>query len=281
MHNGRLALKIPAPPEVAGGFVGINARRADVDQVAGKGALQHSRGAAAEIDPAADAHHAQIPVSGEFLVVPRAAIALDAAVHFVLDQRSQVLVVVGALEAPVAAQAMATGNGQVLQQAVSAFVAHRAVVGMVEHEPFDDVPPEIHGFGIRGGNHHAVLGVDHAAHLDALDRSLRKGHGTDPAGPHRSQGRVIAEARDHDAQPFGRLDHLGAGGDFDLPIVDLEFGHDSLLGGFVKSPISALRFIPRHCSVRSVRLIPRDSQALISAFLQNLLNGCLAFDVLS
>jgi hypothetical protein len=32
--------------------------------------------------------------------------------------------------------------------------------------------------------------------------------------------------------------------------------------GFVKRPISALRFIPRHCGVPSVRLIPRDSRRL-------------------
>ena len=36
----------------------------------------------------------------------------------------------------------------------------------------------------------------------------------------------------------------------------------------VKNPISALRFIPRHCGVRLVHLIPRDSQALISSFLR-------------
>ena len=154
---------------------------------------------------------------------------MNAAVHFMLDQRTQILVRVGALEAPVAAKTVPAGNGQVLQQAVPAFVAHRTVVGMVEHEPFDDMPPKIHGFVIGGGNHHAVLGVDHAAHLNALDRPLRKGHGADPAGPHRSQGRVIAKARDHDAQPFGRLDHLGAGGDIDFAIVDGEFGHDRYL----------------------------------------------------
>jgi hypothetical protein len=41
------------------------------------------------------------------------------------------------------------------------------------------------------------------------------------------------------------------------------------LDGFVKSPISALRFIPRHCGVPEVRLIPRDSQALISNILRS------------
>jgi hypothetical protein len=41
------------------------------------------------------------------------------------------------------------------------------------------------------------------------------------------------------------------------------------LDGFVKNPISALRFILRHCGVPSVRLIPQDSQALISKFLRS------------
>ena len=46
--------------------------------------------------------------------------------------------------------------------------------------------------------------------------------------------------------------------------------HDnpSKLDGSVKKPISALRFILRHCGVRPVRLIPQDSQALISGFLR-------------
>ena len=45
------------------------------------------------------------------------------------------------------------------------------------------------------------------------------------------------------------------------------------IDGSVKNPISALRFIPRHCGVPSVRLVPRDSQALISGFLRNRLES--------
>jgi hypothetical protein len=40
-------------------------------------------------------------------------------------------------------------------------------------------------------------------------------------------------------------------------------------GGFVRSPISALRFIPRSCGLRPVRLPPRDLQALIANGLRN------------
>jgi len=35
-----------------------------------------------------------------------------------------------------------------------------------------------------------------------------------------------------------------------------------MLAGFVKSPISALRYIPHHCGVRKVRLILRDLRRL-------------------
>jgi hypothetical protein len=41
---------------------------------------------------------------------------------------------------------------------------------------------------------------------------------------------------------------------------------------FVRSPISALHCISRHCGVPSVRLIPQYLHALISAFLQSRLN---------
>jgi threonine dehydratase len=46
-------------------------------------------------------------------------------------------------------------------------------------------------------------------------------------------------------------------------------GYGYLVDGSVKSQISALRFILHHCGVSSIRLIPRDSQALIAGFLRN------------
>jgi hypothetical protein len=45
------------------------------------------------------------------------------------------------------------------------------------------------------------------------------------------------------------------------------------IDGFEKSPISALRFSPRHCGVRQVGIISPDSQALISGFLQHCRKG--------
>ncbi len=77
----------------------------------------------------ADLHGPEIPVAGKFLVEIAAALAVDAAVHLVLHEVPQVLVLVGALGTQIPADAVAAGDGLVLEQAVAAFVAHRAVRG--------------------------------------------------------------------------------------------------------------------------------------------------------
>ena len=214
-------LKIPSSTGKAGRFVRVYAGGAYIDQVSGKGAFQPAGFAAAEVDPGADTHDAQIPISGVLLVVARTAVALDASVHLMLNQWAQVLIGMGAFEPLVAPHAMAAGNRQVLEQAVSPFIAHRAVMGMVEHEPFDHMFSEIHGLCIRGRNHHAVHGRDHTTHLDAFDGAFLKVDGADTAGAHGSQGRVIAEPRYDDAQALGGFDHLGAGRNFNFAVVDL------------------------------------------------------------
>ena len=73
------------------------------------------------------------------------------------------------------------------------------------------IAAELRRLGVGGGDHHPVLGLDHAAHLHALDRALHERHRAHPAGADRPQGGVVAEARDHDPEAFGGLDHLGAG----------------------------------------------------------------------
>ena len=151
-------LKVPPSALEAGGLVGEDARGADIGQVAGKGALQRAVPAASVIDPGGAAQDAQIGAAGKFAVEADAPVAVDAAVHFVLEERPQVLVVVGSLLPLEASDAVAARDGHVLEQAVPPLVAHRAVVGVVEHEPFDDVLSEIDGFRVGGGDHHAVFG---------------------------------------------------------------------------------------------------------------------------
>jgi hypothetical protein len=124
---------------------------------------------------------------------------------------------------------MAAGNCQILEQTMAAFIAHRTIMGMVQHQPFDNMFAKIHGLFIGGRYHHAVPGIDHTAHLYAFDRTLQEFYRTYPAGPNRSQGRVIAESRNHDAQLFGGFDHLGPLGNFDFLFVDNQFRHEKPL----------------------------------------------------
>ena len=100
---------------------------------------------------------------------------------------------------------------------------------MVQHQPFDNMFTEIHGLFIRGRYHHAVPGIDHTAHLHAFDRTLQKFYRTYPTGPDRPQGRVIAKPRNHDAQFFGGINHLGPCGNFYFLFVDNQFRHEKPL----------------------------------------------------
>jgi len=98
-------------------------------------------------------------------------------------------------------------------------------MGMMEHQPFNDGFTKFHGFWVRGGNDHAVLGRDHTAHLDALYRSVHKFYGTNPARSHRTQGWMITEPGDHDAQLRCGLNHHGFRRNFYFSVIDNKFGH--------------------------------------------------------
>jgi len=52
-------------------------------------------------------------------------------------------------------------------------------------------------------------------------------------------------------------------------VLNLNFLLCHLFNNFLKSPISALRCIPRHCSVLEVRLIPRNLRRLELEFLES------------
>ena len=145
-----------------------------------------------------------------------------------LDVLAQVLVDVGALLAVVAPDAVAAGDGEVLQLAFAPLVADRAVVGVVDHQPLDDRAAHRDRFRVGRRDHHAVLGREHAGHLDPLDRPLQHLDGADPAGPGFAEGRMPAEMRDGDADAAGRLQHVGAFGDFDRMLSMISFRHSSI-----------------------------------------------------
>ncbi len=142
--------------------------------------------------------------------------------------RPQVLVDMGALFAGIAPPAMAAGDGEILELAFAALVADRAVVGVVDHQPFDDLPAHRQRFLVGGRDDHAVLGRQHAGHLDPLDRAVDHLHRADPAGAGLAEGRMPAEVGDGDPDTLGRLEDGNAFGDFHGDVIDDQFWHRSL-----------------------------------------------------
>jgi hypothetical protein len=223
--NGGRSLKIPTPHFVPGGFIRVDPGWTYIDQVPGKRTLERAVGKTAEIDSISNLHGTQIAVARELLVKPRTPIAVNAAVHLMLDELAQILIAVGSLLAGIAPYGVSAGNRFILEKALPSLVAYRAVVRVIDHEPFDHLSAEFHRLLIRGGNDHAVLSIDHATHLNALERAMDELHGTHPAGPHGSQSLMIAKPRYHDPKPLGGINYLRSFRNLYLEIVNNHPGH--------------------------------------------------------
>src|SRR5512135_1023919 len=104
---------------------------------------------------------------------------------------------------------MARHDRHVLKMALTPFVADRAIVRMIRHQPFDDGRPELPGFRIVDGDPHAVADRRHTGHDDPalrvffvserLDRTLA-------ARAHRVHGRMPTEVRKIEAKTDAGLE---------------------------------------------------------------------------
>ena len=155
------------------GFVGEDAGWADFHQVAGELALQGAIFRAAEVDVVVRAIDAQIGAVGIIFVVAHAAVAGDAAVHFVRNKRPQILIAVGTLGKTIAAEAMAGHHRHILQVAVAALFADRAVVRVVSHQPLHHAFAELLRFAVVDRNKGAVGCRSHTGHHQATTRVFR------------------------------------------------------------------------------------------------------------
>src|SRR5215469_5508464 len=81
-----------------------------------------------------------------------ASVALDAAVHFVVDERAEVLIAECTLVETIASIIVPGHDGHILQVALAAFVADRAIMWMVLHQAFDNGSPEFHCLWILYGD---------------------------------------------------------------------------------------------------------------------------------
>ena len=195
--DGRSGLEVPLTRVVLfERLVRKNAGGADLDQVPAEFAFERALFMPAEIDVVVGPEHIKVAAASVISIEPDATVALDAAVHLVIDKGSQVLVVVRAFFEPRSAVSMAGHDRHILKVAFAAFIADRAVMRMVQHEPFDDARPESPRIGVVNGQPHAFGHQGHAGHgdpavrilvvLEHLDRALT-------ASAHGVQGRVPAE----------------------------------------------------------------------------------------
>src|SRR5579883_2816065 len=230
MHaDGGRHLQVPFARVVAlEGGVGEDAGGADLDEVAGELAFEHAIALAAEEDGVAQTEGAEVRAAGVVAIEALAAVALDAAVHFVVDEGAQVLIAEGALFEGVAAVVVAGHHGHVLEMALAAFVADRAVVRVVEHEAFDDAFAEFHGFWIVDRDARAVADRGHAGHdelalvvrliLELLDGAL-------PARADRAERGVPAKVRQVEAGFEAGGEEIVLVAHREQPVIDVDGGH--------------------------------------------------------
>ena len=193
----RRELQVPLAGVMIGmALVGEDTGGTDFGQVTGKAAFQSAFLMATEIDVVLGPECAQVRPASIVVVEAHAAVARDAAVHLVGDERAQILVATGALAEPVAAPVVTGHHGHVLKVAVAAFLAHRAIVRMVDHQPFHHAGAESPGFLILDINAGAVSGRGHTRHhqhTPVVLAVLVLAYGTLAAGADTAHGRVPAE----------------------------------------------------------------------------------------
>ena len=234
-------LQVPfARVDLGEGFVGEYPGGADLHQVARELALQHAVLGAAEEHMRLGTEGIEIGAAGVVPVVAHTAIAGDAAVHLVADKGPKVLVRPGALHARIATHGVTGHHGHVLEVALAAFLAHRAVVGMVLHQPFDDLAAEIRRER-RGARRLAVRGADpdpqaildghHAGHLQpaALVRFVPVlQHRAEAAGTDRAHGGVPAEVGEVELLGQAGVEEILTVGQVVVLAVYVDAGHPAI-----------------------------------------------------
>src|SRR3990172_2229066 len=132
--DGRCCLQIPrARVMLLQSLVRKDARGAYFYQIAAELILQHAVLMAAKIDMVMCAKYLQGATAGIITIEANTAVAGDTAIHFVIDERPQILIAMGCLLEAKCAVIVAGQDGHVLQVPLAAFIAHGAVMGMVYH----------------------------------------------------------------------------------------------------------------------------------------------------
>ena len=221
------ARQLPGARRVAERLARQGTHWADVDHVAREFGVDRAADKGFDLGVLAAIGHAQLHVAGNFLTETHTARAVDASAHFRHgNQRAHVLGQHGALFLVVTRGRTAITHRQVLQLALTALIADRAVERVIDQQELHD----------------RLLGRDGLVALGAHDHALRDGRG---AGRHRlgrlfhvdqthaAVGRdgqllVIAKMGDVGASLVSRMHDHAAFGDLHLLAVDFDFNHEYL-----------------------------------------------------
>jgi hypothetical protein len=228
---------------------GEGTHRADLDGVAGEVGLEGLLLVDADLLQRTALDQRDERVTGDLLGEPRAAGAQHAALTIEQHLRRDVdRLGEGPLDALEAALAAAVGHRLVLQRALAALVADRAVERVVDqqelHDPLlglvgdlaGDLGVDDHALGDRQGAGGLRLGEAAAV------AGVRHLHEALPAGADRRQQRVVAEPWDLGADLLGGPDHQGVPGDAHLDAVDRDADQADLLlrrGAHALAPAAA------------------------------------------
>ena len=205
------------------------ADRADVGEVAGQLAGHRALEVGGDLRVLAAVQHAELGHPGDLLGEADAARALDAAGHRGLDHRAHIFVVDRALVLLEAREAAAIGHRLVLEVALAALVADRAVERVVDEQELHHPLARLLDHRGVGADRLAVGGGQRAAGL----RLGRPGRDLDQAHPAIAGDRqplVIAEARDLLPRQLARLEHGRALRNLELDAVDGDLRHRRPLG---------------------------------------------------
>ena len=132
--------------------IGENTSRTNFDEIARELILEHAIFVAPEEDRICHAEGVQIVSAGILPVETYAAITLDAAVHLVIEKRTEILIAESAFLKFRPAVVMAGHHRHVLKMAFAALVAHGAVMRMTQHHSFDDSRAKSHCVRVKQRN---------------------------------------------------------------------------------------------------------------------------------
>ncbi len=224
-------VELPRPRRERIRLRGERADRAKIDHVALQLRGHRFFQIGGDLHVLAAADRAKLGHAGHFGGEADAARALDAAVHRGLDQRAEILVLDRALVLAVAALVDAVGHGLVLQIALAALVADRAVERVIDeqklHHPFARLAH--HGRACGDDLRRIVLVRRQILHAHGAG-GLRLGNADDLDQAHAAiagDRQPFLEAETWNFRPgdFAGLEQRVLRRNVDLSAVDDEFGH--------------------------------------------------------